>query len=98
MSEESKMMDAPKNRLLYDEAYLDDVRERLTEKGVPPKATEIKHAVKTTAAIYEIRTALTFWFGGRMSHRESDRIWSNCNAFKQGEWALDSDDTIVYKD
>lgn len=96
--EETKIMDAPKNRLLYDEAYLDDVRERLTEKGIPPKATEIKHAVKTSAAVYEIRTALTFWFGGRMSHRESDRILSDCQAFKKGEWALNQDDEIIYND
>lgn len=96
MADEDHIMEVEKNRLLYDEDTLDDVRDALTEKGIPPKATEIKHAVKTTATIYEIRTALTYWFGGRMSHRESERIWKDCEEFDKGHWALDNDSNIVY--
>lgn len=89
-------MTVEKNRLLYDKETLADVRTGLEESGIPPKATEIKQAVKTTATVYEIRTALTYWFGGRMSHRESDRIWSNCEAFDNGEWTLDDNSEIQY--
>jgi len=95
MEDNKHIMTVDKNRLLYDEDTLDDVRDRCEETGIAPKATEIKRAVKTTATVYEIRTALTFWFGGRFTHRESDRIWSNCEAFKSGEWALDGTE-IVY--
>jgi hypothetical protein len=98
MADESHTMTVEKNRLLYDKATLDDVRSRLSEEGIPPKATEIKHAVKTTATIYEIRTALTYWFGGRMSHRESERVWKNCEAFEKGDWALDGNNEIVNAD
>lgn len=97
MAEEDHMMTVSKNRLLYDEQTLTDVRDRLEENGVPAKATEIKQAVKTSAHVYEIRTALTYWFGGRMSHRESDRIWMNCEAVDKGEWALDAETSeVVY--
>lgn len=98
MADNSKMMAVEKNRLLYDKETLDDVRDALEENGIPPKATEIKHAVKTTATIYEIRTALTYWFGGRMSHRESKGIWRNCKAFDDGQWALTPDNEIVPAD
>lgn len=96
--QESKMMDVDKNRLLYDKETLSDVRDALEESGVPPKATEIKHNVKTGAFTYEIRTALTYWFGGRMSHRESKEIWGNCKAFDDGQWALTPDNEIVAAD
>lgn len=89
-------MEANANRLLYDKEYLGDVRDRLEEDGVTPKATEIKRNVDTSATIYEIRTAITYWFGGRMSHRESDRIWTNCQAFDNDEWRLDANDEIIY--
>jgi hypothetical protein len=74
------------------------VRDGLVENDVPPKATEIKAAVDTSAFVYEIRTALTYWFGGRMDHRESERVWSNCEAIDNGEWALTPDNKLVYGD
>jgi hypothetical protein len=98
MVDESKMLTVESNRLLYDEETLSDVRDALAEEDVAPKATEIKRNVKTSATVYEIRTALTFWFGGRMSHRESDRVWSNCEAFENGEWALNSENEIIPAD
>ena len=97
MAEEGHLTEVHKNRLLYDADTLDDVRDRLRGQNIPPKATEIKHAVKTTATIYEIRTALEYWFGNRMTYRESERIWSNCEAFDNGEWALDGVE-VVYGD
>ena len=98
MSDNSKMMEVEKNRLLYDKETLDDVRDALEENGIPPKATEIKQAVKTGAFVYEIRTALTYWFGGRMSHRESKGVWRDCKAFDDGQWALTPDNEIVPAD
>lgn len=95
MAQEDHLKTVDKNRLLYDKETLDDVRDLLEGQQIPPKPTEIKHAIKTTATVYEIRTAMTYWFGGRMTHRESDRVWSDCEAFDNNEWELDGTD-IVY--
>ena len=95
MDDSKHMMEVHKNRLLYDEDTLTDVCDRLVRNDIPPKPTEIKRAVKTTATVYEIRTAMTFWGGGRMTFSESERVWSNCEAFDSGEWALDGTE-IVY--
>jgi hypothetical protein len=95
---QNRVMEVDKKRLLYDKDTLEDVRDGLEDEGVPPKATEIKAAVKTSAFVYEIRTALTYWFGGRMDHRDSKRVWSNCEAFDNDEWALTPDNEIVPAD
>lgn len=97
MKDTRHMMEVSKNRLLYDKQTLDDVRDRLVRHDVPPKATEVKAAVKTTATIYEIRTAIEFYNGSSLSHRESERVWSNLEAFENGEWELDGTE-IVYGD
>ena len=81
-----------KNRLLYDTTVL----ERVADTYGP--TTEIKLHVHTGATIYEIRTALRFWFDGDYDHRCSQRVWNNCESFKDGQWTLDADDNIVYAD
>lgn len=60
--------------LLYDSTTLRHYNE---EYGPP---TEIKRHVKTTAKVYEIRTALRYWFGGQASHRTSDAVWYRLRA------------------
>lgn len=97
MEQKRNMMEVHKNRLLYDEKTLNDVRERLVRHDIPPKATEIKRTVKTSATVYEIRTALSYYDGDAMTYRESERVWSDCEAFDNGEWALDGTE-IVYND
>jgi len=96
MNLEQHIITVHKNRLLYDKETLDDVRDKLVRHDITPKATEIKRAVKTTATVYEIRSALEYWFGNRKTYRESDRIWSNCEAFDNNEWALEGTE-IIYQ-
>lgn len=81
-----------KNRLLYDPAILEEL---VDEHGTP---ANIKLAIKTTAKQYEIRTAMRYWFGGQVTYRTSDRIWSNCEAVGNGEWKLTDDDELAYND
>lgn len=81
-----------KNRLLYDTTVL----ERCADTYGP--TTEIKLHVHTGATIYEIRTALRFWFGGDNDHRCSQQVWNNCQSFKDGQWTLNDDDEIIYAD
>jgi hypothetical protein len=85
-----------RNELLYDKEYLNDLRDRLDENGVPPNPVNIKRHTDTDAFIYEIRTALRFWFGGRASHRTSDRVWNTCKAIGDGVWKLNDDSEVVY--
>lgn len=88
----SKQMEVDRNALLYDSERLAQVMDE-TDTNTP---AALKHAVKTTATIYEIRTALAYWKGDGQSFRTSDRIWSNCEAFENGEWELDARNNIVY--
>lgn len=97
MAENRHIMTVHKNRLLYDKQTLADVKERLVRHDIPPKATEIKRAVKTTATVYEIRTAMAYYSGDALTYRESERVWSDCEAFDNDEWALDGTE-IVYND
>lgn len=80
-----------KVELLYDPQTLRHYRD---EYGI---AEEIKHGVKTMAAIYEIRTALRYWLGGRNTHRTSDRIWGRCEAVDEGNLAV-GDNELVYEE
>lgn len=80
----------PRNRLLYDSDLLGEI---VDEYG---NAIEIKENVKTRATVYEIRTALEYWFGGRNNHRTSDRIWDRCEAVDEGNLALDGT-RVVYE-
>lgn len=84
--------EVPRNRLLYDKEFLGNV---VDDVG---NAIEIKHEVKTSAHIYEIRTATEYWFGGQNDHRTSDAIWMACKAVDDGMWALNDDNELVYGD
>lgn len=82
----SERREVPKKQLLYDEAFLADI---VDEHG---NSVEIKQNIKTTAFIYEIRTAIEYWFGGQNSHRESDLVWHNCKAVDDGMWVVVGDE------
>lgn len=82
----SNRKDVPQKQLLYDEARLETL---VDEFG---NAVEIKENVTTRAFIYEIRTAIEYWFGGQNSHRESDRVWKNCEAIDEGQWVVVGDE------
>lgn len=77
--------------LLYDPTVLRQMRDRYGH------AEGIKHHVDTPALIYEIRTALRYWFGGKNNHRTNDNIWDRCGAVDEGNLALDGDE-LVYED
>lgn len=78
--------EVPKKQLLYDEARLADL---VDQHG---NAIEIKENVKTDAFVYEIRTAIEYWFGGQNNHRMSDGIWYNCKAVEDGHWVVVGDE------
>ena len=69
--------------VLYDKRTLKRLNDSYGPEG---KATEseIKRHVKTSATMYEIRTALRYWFGGDRTRRTSQRIWDNCAAVEAG--------------
>lgn len=79
-----------RNKLLYDPQTLAQMRDR---HGSTP--LEVKMGVETNATVYEIRTAIRFWFGGSESHRTSERVWKHCEAFETGQWELDSENNII---
>lgn len=84
----SKDRSLGRQELLYDRERLRMVRD---EYG---PATEIKHAVDTPAFIYEIRTALRYWFGGNNNHRANDEVWARCEAVEEGRLHLDGDELV----
>lgn len=67
-----------RSELLFNKQRLLDIHEKYGD------ATEIKKHVKTTAFIYEIRTALRFWKGGRATHRTNDALWTRLEAYENG--------------
>lgn len=71
-----------RDRLLYSTDVLEAARDDFGP------ATEIKHAVRTSAKIYEIRTALRYWFGGSNDHRTDDVVWNRCKAVNDGNLKL----------
>jgi hypothetical protein len=75
----------PRVRLLYDK----DTLEPLRDEYESPAA--IKDHVETAAKVYEIRTALRYWFGGSADYRTSDRIWKRCRAVENGLWVVVND-------
>lgn len=78
--------EVPKKQLLYDEARLADL---VDQHG---NAIEIKENVKTGAFIYEIRTAIEYWFGGDQDRRTSKGVWRNCKAIEDGHWVVVGDE------
>jgi hypothetical protein len=78
--------EVPRKQLLYDEARLETL---VDEFG---NAIEIKENVKTTAFIYEIRTAIEYWFGGQADRRTSRGIWNRCKAVDDGMWVVVGDE------
>jgi hypothetical protein len=75
-----------RRELLYDEELLGEL---VDDHG---NAIEIKHEVRTPAHIYEIRTAVEYWFGGENNHRTSDRIWQTCHAVEAGQYVVVGDE------
>lgn len=77
---EAKERSVPREDLLYNQSF---IRELFEEYG---DASEIKRHVKTSAKVYEIRTAIYFW---RESHdscfRTSDAMWSKLELFVNSE-------------
>jgi hypothetical protein len=86
-----KEAEIPRDILLYDPEVLEGVNEEFGP------ATEIKHNIRTSAKIYEIRTALRYWFGGSSDHRTSDVIWMYCESVEKGTLEL-VDDELVWPD
>lgn len=70
--------EVPRRDVLYDK----DTLRQLNDKYGPE--SEIKRNVRTSATMYEIRTALRYWFGGEQTHRTSSRIWNTCEAVDNG--------------
>lgn len=83
------MKEISRERLLYDKAVLDDVRRRYENE------LAIKENVDTNAFVYEIRTALRYWFGGSADHRTSKRVWMACKAVDNGMWRLNDDHELA---
>lgn len=71
-----------RRELLYDPNLL----ERLVDEH--GNAIAIKDAVDTPAFVYEIRTAIEYWFGGQNNHRTNDAIWRRCKFVDDGHWTL----------
>lgn len=89
-----KEITAHKNRVLYDKEFLTDLCETYGNNAVSIKAN-----VKTTAKVYEIRTAMACHFDNGidpdgMTSRYSERIESNCEAFQRGEWELNGNEVV----
>lgn len=84
----NKERSVPRDVLLFDRARLGDLQERYGPE------TEIKKHVDTAAKLYEIRTALRYWFGGRNDHRTCDVVWNRCEAVKHGRMELRGDELV----
>lgn len=87
----NKTIEVDRAELLYDKARLENLLDRFGQES------SIKDNVKTSAKLYEIRTALRYWFGGTADHRTSDRIWRRCKAVDDGTMAL-VDGELTYPD
>jgi hypothetical protein len=94
----SKKMEVSRDRLLYDEARLANVCDRLSDDGIPAKPTEIKRYVKTNAFVYEIRTAMAYWHGSVRHTRTNDCIVEKCKAVDNGRLAFDGDELAPVED
>lgn len=78
----------PRDILLFDRETLDGVSEEFGP------ASEIKKHIKTSAKLYEIRTALRYWFGGQNDHRTCDVVWDRCSAVEGGRMELQGDELV----
>lgn len=67
---EAKQDEIDRIELLYDKTTLMAVHDRYGD------ASEIKKHVKTTAKIYEIRTALVYYKGEKATWRTNDCVWN----------------------
>ena len=74
-----------RRELLYDSELLGHLVDR------HGNAIDIKQAVDTPAFIYEIRTAIEYWFGGQNNHRTNDAIWMKCKAVDDGHFTVVGD-------
>jgi hypothetical protein len=103
------MPDVPRNRILYDEARLQDLRRRHAhgregyqsfdpDSHTLADAFTLKENVDTSATVYEIRTAIRYWGSGSADYRTSRRVWMNCKAVDDGMWVLDDDNELVHFD
>lgn len=80
-----------RRELLYDKQRLAQLRDE------HENANKIKEAVKTPAFVYEIRTALNYWFDGKNTWRCNDNIWDRCKAVDEGNLTLVGD-TLKYEE
>lgn len=81
-----------RRELLYDKTLLADLADQFGN------AIDIKEAVETPAFIYEIRTALEYWFGGQNNHRTNDGVWMRCKAVDDGMYRLVGDELKYAED
>ena len=80
---ELKNEELSREEVLYNEQRLLDLHEQYGD------ASEIKKHVDTPAFIYEIRTALRFWKGGRANHRTNDALWSRLEWFENNDISVE---------
>lgn len=76
---EAKQETVSREELLYNEGRCLDLHDKYGD------AHNIKKHVKTSAKIYEIRTALRYYLDGRATHRTSDAIWRRVRLVDRGE-------------
>lgn len=74
-AEATKEVEIDRIELLYNEQRLADLEDQFG------KSSEIKRHVKTSAKLYEIRTALRYWNGERATHRTCDCTWERLDAY-----------------
>lgn len=75
----AKNESASRTQIIYDEPYLMNLHEKYGDE------TEIKKHVDTSAVLYEIRTALRYWKGGKATHRTSDCVWTRLEMFEHND-------------
>jgi len=79
--DEDERVEVDKEDILFCEPRLMELSEKYGN------AFDIKLNVKTTAHIYEIRTALRFWRDDRRTHRESKTLWVRLEHYSDGATA-----------
>jgi hypothetical protein len=84
-----------RDELLYS-GILTNLCDELRENGIPPKASEIKRHIDTTAFIAEIRTALAYERDNTfVRHRHSKKVWATLDAIEDGQWTYSDDEGVV---
>lgn len=77
--DETKQHELDRTELLFDEERILNLLEDYH------CATEIKRHVKTTAKVYEIRTAIQYWIAGSPDWRSCRATWTRLEMVDSGE-------------